>query len=442
MVATHRIRTTFWSACALALFAPGALAGLTINDVVNSNSGVGAPFDSFGPVAVNASHTLAFVASNDGLSSATGSKLLKLAGGVTLSELASSPSSTTSNINEFRTFELIDINDAGSVALKALYGGSTTSLRPRGILGFAPDGTPTVLVRDANGTNPPDGPLSATLGGPSINAAGNVLHAVAFDNTALGRELRTIPVTGGAATTLGDTLSTTTIEGTTFSGFTTGQHIYRDNGDVIGYFNYDRSGGQTSTLAQDSIYYYTAATGQFRTLLDDTDDVGHNGPYKQYTTVANVNASGRFATNADNFDTGEEWIVAYDLATDTFFNYADDTGLYDTFVSRPRVTDAGRVVFQATLDGSTAAGIYFGASPLDSKLVAVGDALFGGTLLSIELEDVNPLDETAYFTYALDLTGDGLADQTGVASAVIPEPATAALLALLALPGRRARRSV
>ncbi len=415
-----------------------AFAGGIFTPVITSDSGVGAPYDGFSNIAVNANGTLAFVASNDGLASASGARLVTLTSGGALTQLASSPSSTTTDINAIRTFEDVDINANGAVSLRALYGGATTATRPRGVLAFSPGGATTVIVRDADGANAPNGPFDATMGGASINSSGNVLHQVRYDNTALGRELRVYNAASGTSTVIANSVGTTTVEGTTFASFGTSAHILRDNGDVIGYFNYDRSGGQPSTLGQDGIYYYSAANGQIRTLLDDTDDVGHNGPYQQYTSIGSVNASGVFATVANN-DLGDRYIVKYDTSNDTFSNYADNFGAFDTFQSRPIVSDAGFVVFQATLDDTTS-GIFAGPDPSADSVIKIGDSLFGGTVTNLTLGDMILSDGTLYFSYFIDLTGDGVGDVSGIASTIVPEPATVSLLAVAGLLVVRSRR--
>ncbi len=398
-----------------------ALAGPVFTNVINSSSGVGAPYDSFRIVKVNEAGTLVFAASNDGTSATTGESLVTLSSSGTLTVLANSPSSTTTSVNEIRSFELVDINNAGTVAVRALYGGSTSATRPRGILTFAPGGGSTVIVRDADGANPPAGPYNGTMGGPSINSNGDVLYNVAYDTTALGRELRLAPGTGGPSILVADTVSTATVEGWNFSGFSTGQQVLRDNRDIIAYFNYRRSGGLTSTLGQDSVYYYDSAAGQFRTLLDDTDDVGHTGPFKQYTSIFNANVVGDFAVSANNSDTGQDWVVYYEIGAGTFRIYADDTGPYDRFI-RPLTTDSGTVVFEAVLDDAST-GIFYGPDPATQKLIKVGETLFGGTVTDLTLYDVIEADDTVYFVYAVDLTADGLADVIGIASTVIPPPA-------------------
>jgi hypothetical protein len=87
------------------------------------------------------------------------------------------------------------------------------------------------------------------------------------------------------------------------------------------------------------------------------------------------------------------------------------------------LNDNGDVAFFAMLDDSSK-GIYTGADPVADKVLHVGDALFGATLIDLVFDDsFNDVGQLA-FVYVLDNGQSGVAVATPV-----PEPAAALLMA-------------
>ena len=112
-------------------------------------------------------------------------------------------------------------------------------------------------------------------------------------------------------------------------------------------------------------------------------------------------------------------------ATDTFALSTAPPNFWT--VSEPRINDNGLIVFAATLSFDfTATGIFSGPDAVADRIIATGDGLFGGVVRDVQL---GGLDESnrVYFSYRLQ---DGRA---GVASVLVPEPASVALFAPAAL---------
>lgn len=121
--------------------------------------------------------------------------------------------------------------------------------------------------------------------------------------------------------------------------------------------------------------------------------------------------------------------VAVGIGPRTYTQVASNAGGFDTF-DRVVINDAGRVLFEATLDGG-GFGIFAGGDPEADALVRFGDELQPGRNLTvIELGDLNNADQ---FTFLTSYFGG----DRQVWLAAVPEPSAAALLLVPLLALRR-----
>jgi hypothetical protein len=76
---------------------------------------------------------------------------------------------------------------------------------------------------------------------------------------------------------------------------------------------------------------------------------------------------------------------------------ADSTGPFSFFGSRPSINDGGLVAFNASLD-SGGSGIFTGPDPVADRVIATGDRLRGGTVISASVcsEGLNGAGELAF----------------------------------------------
>jgi hypothetical protein len=76
---------------------------------------------------------------------------------------------------------------------------------------------------------------------------------------------------------------------------------------------------------------------------------------------------------------------------------ADDTGPFGIFPAAS-INDSGTVVFGADMDVGNARGIYTGPDPINDKIIAVGDVLFGKTVTSLQFgrHGLNFFDQIAF----------------------------------------------
>jgi MYXO-CTERM domain-containing protein len=386
---------------------------------------------------------MAFVADNPGSSQTTGTRVMRRLADGTVETLALSPSSTTSNNTFYRSFGHIAINANGDVALRSTFGGSNTGNRPAAIEFFALGSTTAVeIVKDSNGTNAPNGPLSNAIGNPGIGANGNIVYSVVYDNSLFGRELRLSPPTGGGSfTTLATAFNpfndptqvgTPIIGSTTFAAFGTSAPLVLDNGDLLLYGNYRKPDGSPSTAAEDGIFRYTAATGTFSLVLNESTSPDPSLRPSQYTSLSNINSFGVIA-NRVSFpgpdETSFDGLVKYDTVNNTMTLVAQagtGPGSFESISTQPLILDNGSVVFGATLPAAVEGdpgifGIFKGPNTSSDKIVALGDTLFGGVLTNLSLESAISSTNTVYISYGIDTNADTFSDQFGIASFVIED---------------------
>jgi hypothetical protein len=120
--------------------------------------------------------------------------------------------------------------------------------------------------------------------------------------------------------------------------------------------------------------------------------------------------------------------------------YLTGNGMFGSVVGGPgfrafsvAVNDAGEVAYHRV---SGTSGIYVGADPLTGKVIAAGDPLFGSTVSFVELGNhgLNNNGELAFYARMND--GRSVA----VLAQPVPEPASAALFAAIAMAALNRRR--
>jgi hypothetical protein len=165
-------------------------------------------------------------------------------------------------------------------------------------------------------------------------------------------------------------------------------------------------------------------------LVFDFDDTRYNNAsgYRE-------NASGQRVFSAFVRDEGfvEALFTGPDIVADRI---VDTSGAFNAILNAS-ITRNGTIVFQADLDNG-ATGIFVGPDPVEDKVVAEGDPLFGSTIANLNIGDegVNDLGQVAFW-YRL---ANGV---EGVAVAWVPEPSGVGVLLLAAaaaLGRRRAKR--
>jgi len=299
----------------------------------------------------------------------------------------------------FRDFHSqASINDSGTVAFFAtLDGTGETGM-------FTSVGGPANTI--AKFPSPP----SSFSPAPSINQAGNVaFHATGASNT-VDRFIFTGFGFGGNTTELASTTGPTfnTLDQRPFinGGGTVVFHATLDaGGDGI----FASAGGVTSVIAQSSGPTFSG----FSTGGPSINDAG---------TVV-------FYAGTDAGDSG-----IFTVSNGVTRAIALSSGIYKGFPYRAAINSGGTVAFMAFLD-SGPTGIYLANGTAHTRVVSVGDALFGSTVSALNFGEgtrgLNDADQIA-FNYTL---ANGTA---GIAVATVPEPTAALLLSVgaLALLGR------
>lgn len=377
-----RQRTAVCASLIIALFAPPAVGQtaykfVNIADTSGPFSALGSPLQSewFAGVDINTSGEVAFIAVLD----AGGAGVYRHSAGrlVTIADSA----------GPFSGFTELSLNDAGVVAftggLDAKVGGV-----------FTGDGGIITTIIDTNG------PFTAFMG-VSINNAGEVAFGGKLDSTA---DRGYFKVSGGSITTIA-------YIDRPFRDFRA--PAINDAG-VVAFQGQDYGTGISGI--------YTGSGGPLSTIVEGSID-----------PRPSINNSGLVAFSR------------YASAATGSAIYKGDGGSLDLFVSSdgpfkslfpcPDINDHRAVVFRATLDGG-GLGIYTGVNPATDKVVEIGDAMFGSTLVRIYgFPRLNDRGDVV-FEYALASGVRGIA-----VALVVPEPACGALglMALAALWLSRSR---
>ncbi len=118
--------------------------------------------------------------------------------------------------------------------------------------------------------------------------------------------------------------------------------------------------------------------------------------------------------------------VGLGLLPRSYTQIADALGDFNTF-GRVVINDAGQVIFEASLDGGTNAGIFAGGDPVADEILLQGDSLGVGPAISIiQLGDLN---NAGQFTFLTSRVGGDRQVWIGT----IPEPATLGVLGIAGL---------
>jgi len=185
--------------------------------------------------------------------------------------------------------------------------------------------------------------------------------------------------------------------------------------------------------AASRVYGWNAQTGSLTAVINTLDP-----------TSAIVNIDGAFAASgggnvavigAARGAAGER-VVLFDGASTLVLNVAEgDTAL--TNLGRISVNDSGTVLFTAVSPGTFELTIYAWRNGQTTRLLGVGDTLFGSSLLELDISN-QALNDAGEFAFYFRLA-DG---RTGYALALVPAPAGLAIPAAamgFALRRRRVR---
>ena len=143
---------------------------------------------------------------------------------------------------------------------------------------------------------------------------------------------------------------------------------------------------------------FTISGGASTTVADENDQ------FSSFGIHPTINLQGAVAFQAYRKDNSQGVFLASGGNTVTV---ADSNGAFSNFNQDASINDSGTVVFTA-LTKSGDPGIFTGPDPVLNKVIAVGDALFGGTVTAVShFRGLNNNNEIA-FVYRLDTKVNGL----------------------------------
>jgi hypothetical protein len=395
------------------------------SDVLNSVTGAGAPFSTFADLSVNTSGQFAFRSSRD----TGGQAVIRRDADGTLHTLATSTTNTT-NPALIRSFQSLDLNDAGVVAYQAQFGGTSTGNRAVGIYTVAtPTSSAVEIVKGNDGTAAPVNNFSNDFSGMMLAPDGKVYFNVDLDGTASGDSLWYGD--GGPLTEFANSTVTTADGGAiTFSRI--GSPRARTNGDVI--FSAVRT--PFTPPFPDGLYKYQAATGTITTLVDDVEAPGNPLSRMRLSNTLGQNRAGEiigygFYEPDQQTDppgpadprAGE--YVLFKVGLDgavTILATGDDAPNQYSLFSGAQLNNKGQFAFLGRVeDPLGVSSFYDGPDATADKIIGFGDSLFGGTIAGTSISSSGmALTESGdlYFTYSIDKDGDPLTiEQTGIAFA-------------------------
>ncbi len=288
---------------------------------------------------------------------------------------------TTSDPTYFTFLERPVINAANTVAFEGVLNAGGAGL-------FAKNGGVTTTIALNSGT-----PFS--LFSPlSINDSGSVAFEADFD-------------TGGDGVFVSNGSSTTTIalsSDPVFASF--GAYPSINSAGTVAFLGFLDAGGR-------GIF---TGNGAPTTMI-----ASEAGPLNTLGTPV-LNATGTIAFAA-NLDTGGSGIFSINSGILNTIALSEGT-LLGSFPGAYSINLAGTVAFTAGLDAG-GSGIFTGPDVAADKVIRTGDPLFGSTLTQFEM-GFNALNDAGQvaFVYKLANGRSGIA----VATPVVPEPATLALL--------------
>lgn len=196
------------------------------------------------------------------------------------------------------------------------------------------------------------------------------------------------------------------------------------------------------SVAPDDTVFFRGAQGQDLAVYKP----GSNGPELVFNFDAQLSNASGYQENASGqrvfsaFVRDEGFVEALFRGPDVVADRVVDTSgkFSDILGSTATITGNGTIIFQADLDNGVS-GIFVGPDPVEDKVVAEGDPLFGSTIANLHIGDegVNDLGQVAFW-YTL---ANGV---EGVAIAWVPEPSGVGVLMVAAAAAlgrrRRARR--
>jgi PKD repeat protein len=316
------------------------------------------------------------------------------------------------------------INDSRMLVFYSQVDNLEHNLVDLGYFRMAVGGSPTTIASFASGFTT----QSQFGGSPFINASG-VVSFTALNGPSASTDFGIFVGTGGTVTKIaGNTPSEPFLDfqnsGTWINGSGTvafrahlrsgGDGIFTGNGGAVatiadpsGFFTVDDpamnesgvvvfSGGVV--IGADAVRGIFSSTGGAITTVADA-----TGEFSSFANPT-INSGGAVAFRGFRDNNTEGVFIASGGKITTV---ADSSGSYQSF-NPPQINDKGTVVFAASVKSDGSSGIFTGPDPLLNKVIAVGDALFGGTVTYVNFyRGLNNNNDIA-FRYELDTKVDGI----------------------------------
>ena len=175
------------------------------------------------------------------------------------------------------------------------------------------------------------------------------------------------------------------------------------------------TGGQFSAFPSSYAHQVNGDDGSFRATLTGGSEGVFFGDGQQTDTLvtaggayssffgAECNDHGTVAISANRTAGGQVLLVARD---GTLTPFVDTTGAYLQIIGAGEVSinNGGTIVFGATLDAG-GRGFFEGPDPVADKIIAIGDALSGSTVVGFPMNAMNPrgLNNAGQFLFRADL---------------------------------------
>ena len=251
-----------------------------------------------------------------------------------------------------------------------------------------------------------DGPFGG-FGGPALNNAGRIVFTGQLDTGAQGLFTGPNPATDAVVTADGP-----------FRFFGFSPRISEAGGLVF-----------RATLDDGTVGVFTGPDPVADAVATTAD-----GYTRFFNSALGINSAGTVAFAAETAGNVRGIFTGPDPVADAFVTTA---GAYEAFYEdNLHVDERGRIIFLADLDG-TGRGIFTGPDPVADRIIRTGDTLFGQRVIGLDyLTGINSRGDVSFRYQLADRT-------TGIAIAVVPEPASPLMLlagsAALALAGRRRR---